>query len=177
LRVTLIRGRVLALTRQTPPAELGISHWSAAKMAAWIRKTEGVPVSQPWVSRLWREHGLQPWRQGTFKISNDPLFEEKVRDVTGLYLNPPEDEAVVSVDAKTGIQALDQGDPQSRFRMSGVGWLLKVAGFADAGRFGGEAASSWFRLRSVVAWVSCGGRTAERLRARTVTTGRRVAPV
>jgi transposase len=106
-----IRGRVLALTRQTPPAELGISHWSAAKMAAWIKKTEGVPVSQPWVSRLWREHGLQPWRQGTFKISKDPQFEEKVRDVTDLYLNPPEDEAVVSVDAKTGIQALDRTQP------------------------------------------------------------------
>ncbi len=111
-----IRGRVLALTRQTPPAELGISHWSAAKMAACIKKTEGVSVSQPWVSqpwvsRLWREHGLQPWRQGTFKISKDPQFEEKVRDVTGLYLNPPEGEAVVSVDAKTGIQALDRTQP------------------------------------------------------------------
>ena len=106
-----IRGRVLALTRQTPPAELGISHWSAAKMAAHIKKTEGVPVSQPWVSRLWREHGLQPHRQGTFKISKDPLFEEKVRDVTGLYLNPPEGEAVVSVDVKSGIQALDRTQP------------------------------------------------------------------
>ncbi len=85
-------------------------------MAACIKKTEGVSVSQPWVSqpwvsRLWREHGLQPWRQGTFKISKDPQFEEKVRDVTGLYLNPPEGEAVVSVDAKTGIQALDRTQP------------------------------------------------------------------
>ena len=106
-----IRGRVLALTRQTPPAELGISHWSAAKMAAYIKKTEGVSVSQPWVSRLWRENGLQPWRQGTFKVSKDPEFEEKVRDVTGLYLNPPEGEAVVSVDVKSGIQALDRTQP------------------------------------------------------------------
>ncbi len=55
-----IRGRVLALTRQTPPEELGISHWSAGKMAAYIRKTEGVSVSQPWVSRLWRDNGLRP---------------------------------------------------------------------------------------------------------------------
>jgi len=106
-----IRGRVLALTRQTPPAELGISHWSAAKMAAWIRKTEGVSVSQPWVSRLWRDNGLQPRRQGTFKISKDPDFEEKVRDVTDLYLNPPEGDAVVSVDVKSGIQALDRTQP------------------------------------------------------------------
>ena len=73
-----IRGRVLALTRQTPPEELGISHWTSVKMAAYIKKTEGIPVSQPWVSRLWREHGLQPWRQGTFKIGKDPGFEEKV---------------------------------------------------------------------------------------------------
>jgi transposase len=80
-------------------------------MAAYIRKTEGVPVSQPWVSRLWRDSGLQPWRQGTFKISKDPDFEEKVRDVTGLYLNPPEGEAVVSVDVKSGIQALDRTQP------------------------------------------------------------------
>ncbi len=106
-----IRGRILALTRQTPPGELGISHWTSSKMAGYIRKTEGVSVSQPWVSRLWREHGLQPWRQGTFKISKDPDFEEKVRDVTGLYLDPPEGEAVVSVDVKSGIQALDRTQP------------------------------------------------------------------
>jgi len=106
-----IRGRVLALTRQTPPEELGISHWTSAKMAAYIKKTEGVPVSQPWVSRLWRENGLQPQRQGTFKVSKDPRFEEKVRDVTGLYMNPPEGEAVVSVDVKSGIQALDRTQP------------------------------------------------------------------
>lgn len=106
-----IRGRVLALTRQTPPEELGISHWSSGKMAAYIRKTEGVSVSQPWVSRLWRDNGLQPWRQGTFKISKDPQFEEKVRDVTDLYLNPQEGDAVVSVDVKSGIQALDRTQP------------------------------------------------------------------
>lgn len=106
-----VRGRVLALTRQTPPAELGISHWTAGEMARYIRKTEGVSVSQPWVSKLWRDNKLQPWRQGTFKISRDPEFEEKVRDITGLYLHPPEDEAVVSVDVKSGIQALDRTQP------------------------------------------------------------------
>jgi transposase len=106
-----IRGRVLALTRQTPPEELGISHWTSAKMAGYIKKAEGVSVSQPWVSRLWRDNGLQPWRQGTFKISKDPEFEEKVRDVTDLYLNSPEDEAVVSADVKSGIQALDRTQP------------------------------------------------------------------
>jgi len=58
-------------------------------MARYIKKTEGVYVSQTWVSRLWRENGLRPWRQGTFKISKDPGFEDKVRDVVGLYLDPP----------------------------------------------------------------------------------------
>ena len=85
-----IRARVLALTRTSPPAALGISHWSSTEMARYIKKTEGVYVSQTWVSRLWRDNDLQPWRQGTFKISKDPRFEEKVRDVAGLYLNPPE---------------------------------------------------------------------------------------
>jgi transposase len=101
-----IRAKVLALTRMTPPSALGISHWSSTEMAQYIKKTEGVYVSQTWVSRLWRENDLKPWQQGTFKISKDPDFEDKVRDVVGLYLDPPEGEVVVSVDAKSGIQAL-----------------------------------------------------------------------
>lgn len=106
-----IRAKVLALTRASPPSALGISHWSSTEMAGYIKKTEGVYVSQTWVSRLWRENGLRPWQQGTFKISTDPDFEGKVRDVVGLYLNPPEGEAVVSVDTKSGIQALDRTQP------------------------------------------------------------------
>jgi transposase len=106
-----IRSRVLALTRISPPRELGISHWSSAEMASYVKLTEGVYVSQTWVSRLWRENGLRPWRQGTFKISKDPDFEEKVRDVVGLYLDPPEGDVVISADAKTGIQALDRTQP------------------------------------------------------------------
>ena len=84
-----IRAKVLALTRTSPPSTLGISQWSSTEMARYIKKTEGVYVSQTWVSRLWRENGLRPWRQGTFKISKDPGFEDKVRDVVGLYLDPP----------------------------------------------------------------------------------------
>jgi hypothetical protein len=80
-------------------------------MARYIKKTEGVYVSQTWVSRLWRENNVKPWQQGTFKISKDPHFEDKVRDVVGLYLDPPEGEVVVSVDAKSGIQALDRTQP------------------------------------------------------------------
>jgi hypothetical protein len=80
-------------------------------MSKYIKETEGVYVSRAWVCQLWRENGLKPWRQGTFKISRDPDFEDKVRDVVGLYLNPPDGEVVVSVDAKTGIQALDRTQP------------------------------------------------------------------
>lgn len=106
-----IRARVLALTRVTPPQRLGISHWTSSQMARYIKLTEGVYVSQTWVSQLWRDHGLKPWRQGTFKISKDPDFEEKVRDVVGLYRDPPEGEAVLSADAKTQVQALDRTQP------------------------------------------------------------------
>src|SRR6266542_3352292 len=106
-----VRARVLALTRETPPAHLGISHWTSPQMARYIKLTEGVYVSQTWVSRLWRDHGLQPWRQGTFKISKDPDFEAKVRDVVGLYLKPPKGEAVLSVDVKSQVQALDRTQP------------------------------------------------------------------
>src|ERR687893_995217 len=106
-----IRARVLALTRETPPSVLGISHWTSAEMSRYIKKTEGVYVSKAWVAGLWREDGLKPWQQGTFKISRDPDFESKVREVVGLYVEPPEGEVVVSVDVKSGIQALDRTQP------------------------------------------------------------------
>ena len=95
-----IRARVLALSRTSPPATLGISHWTSPEMSKYIKKTEGVYVSARWISGLWKENGLRPWREGTFKISRDLHFEEKVRNITELYLNPPEGEVVVSVDAK-----------------------------------------------------------------------------
>ena len=60
------------------------------------------------VSRVWRANGLKPHLVKTFKVSNDPLFEEKLRDVVGLYLNPPENALVLSADEKTSIQALDR---------------------------------------------------------------------
>jgi transposase len=106
-----IRARVLALSRTSPPGVLGISHWTSPEMSKYIKMTEGVYVSARWVSGLWKQNDLQPWREGTFKISRDPHFEEKVRDITELYVNPPEGEVVVSVDAKTGIQALDRTQP------------------------------------------------------------------
>jgi len=106
-----VRGRILALTRTSPPAETGLSHWSSREMAAFIKRAEGVYVSHHYVAALWKEAGLRPHRQGTFKISRDPAFAEKLADVVGLYLNPPGGAVVLSIDEKTQIQALDRTQP------------------------------------------------------------------
>ncbi|WP_345612333.1 hypothetical protein [Pseudonocardia adelaidensis] len=68
------RARILAATRTSPPADTGLSHWSSWEMAPFIVRTEGVYVSHRHVAMLWREAGLRPHRQGTFKISKDPDF-------------------------------------------------------------------------------------------------------
>ena len=82
-----IRARILAATRSAPPE--GLSHWSSREMAKFIERTEAVTVSHHYVATLWRETGLKPHRQGTFKLSRDPRFAEKVPDIVGLYLDPP----------------------------------------------------------------------------------------
>jgi transposase len=81
------------------------THWSTRSMA------REVGLTQTAVSRIWRAFGLQPHRQDTFKLSKDPLFVEKVHDVVGLYLNPPERAVVLCVDEKSQIQALDRTAP------------------------------------------------------------------
>ena len=106
-----IRARILAATRTSPPAELGLSHWSSRQMSAFIQRTEGVYVSHHYVATLWRENGLKPHRAGTFKVSKDPAFAEKVADIVGLYLDPPGGAVVLSMDEKTQIQALDRTQP------------------------------------------------------------------
>jgi transposase len=106
-----IRARVLALTRSSPPAETGLSHWSSREMAGYIGRTEGVTVSHHWISVLWRENNLRPHRQGTFKLSKDPQFAAKVADIVGLYLDPPGAAVVLSLDEKTQVQALDRTQP------------------------------------------------------------------
>lgn len=105
------RARILALTKQTPPAHTGLSHWSSAEMAKYLRKHEGIEVSHNFVATLWREHDIQPHRQGTFKLSRDPQFAAKVMDIVGLYLDPPAGAVVLSADEKTQIQALDRTQP------------------------------------------------------------------
>lgn len=95
--------RLLALTLETTPK--AATHWSSRDMA----KTCG--LSQSTVSRIWRAFGLQPHRTETFKLSQDPLFVEKVRDVVGLYVHPPDKALVLCVDEKAQIQALDRTRP------------------------------------------------------------------
>jgi transposase len=86
----------------TPP---GATQWTTRSMATQAG------ISNAAVHRIWRQHGLQPHRVDTFKVSNDPRLAEKVRDIVGLYLNPPDKALVLSVDEKTSIQALDRTQP------------------------------------------------------------------
>ena len=81
------------------------THWSTRTMAA------ASGLSKATIQRLWRDHGLQPHRTETFKLSRDPQFIEKLQDVVGLYLDPPEKAVVFSVDEKSQIQALDRTQP------------------------------------------------------------------
>ena len=95
--------RVLEATGEKPPG--GATHWSTRMLAARLG------IGKDTVARIWADHGLKPWKVDTFKISNDPDFEEKLVDVVGLYLNPPERAAVFSYDEKTQCQALDRTQP------------------------------------------------------------------
>jgi transposase len=81
------------------------THWSSRDMA----KATG--MSQRTVARVWRNFGLKPWATDTFKLSEDPLFVEKVRDVVGVYMDPPDHAVVCCVNEKTGIQGLDRTQP------------------------------------------------------------------
>jgi transposase len=95
--------RVVTLTLRDPPGE--VTHWTAGAMA----KATGISVSS--VQRIWRGHGLQPHRVRRFKLSNDPQFAAKLRDIVGLYIDPPAHAIVLSLDEKSQIQALDRSQP------------------------------------------------------------------
>jgi transposase len=97
------RARIVALTLKAPPK--GLTHWSTREIA------ERVGVSHATVHRIWQAHALQPHRVETFKFTSDPQAEAKIRDVVGLYLNPPTNAVVLSVDEKTQIQALERTQP------------------------------------------------------------------
>lgn len=97
---------VAALIRKTLNTKPeGGTHWTIRSMA---KETK---ISRPTVHRIWRAFGLQPHRQRHFKLSTDPFFVEKVRDIVGLYLNPPDKAMVLCVDEKSQIQALDRTQP------------------------------------------------------------------
>jgi transposase len=95
--------RVVELTPTEPPHEA--THWTAGAMAA------AVGISASSVLRVWRAHKLRPHRVRTFKLSRDPAFAAKLRDIVGLYLDPPAHAVVLSVDEKPQIQALDRTQP------------------------------------------------------------------
>ena len=95
--------KIVDATRTMTPS--GATQWTARSMAKWAGTSRMV------VHRIWKRHGLQPHRVETFKVSKDPQLAEKVRDVVGLYLDPPDRALVLSVDEKTSIQALDRTQP------------------------------------------------------------------
>jgi transposase len=99
---TVDRAKILAATLTPPPNGLGITHWSSRLLADHLQ------VDASTVLRTWRHHRVQPWRSATFKFSTDPELIAKVTDVVGLYLHPPENAIVLSVDEKSQIQALDR---------------------------------------------------------------------
>ena len=98
------RLKVITKTVQEIP---NATHWSRSSMA------EAVGISPSSVGRIWAEAGLKPHVTKGFKVSNDPKFEEKVTDIVGLYLNPPERAVVLCVDQKSQIQALDRTQPRA----------------------------------------------------------------
>jgi putative transposase len=98
--------RVAQLVRKTLKTKpKAATHWSIRQIA------DETGVSKSTVHRIWQAFGLQPHRQKYFKLSSDPFFVEKVRDIVGLYLNPPENAVVLCVDEKSGIQALERTQP------------------------------------------------------------------
>ena len=98
-----VKLKVIAKTANERPANA--THWSVRTMA------KEMGISHTSVQRIWAEAGLKPHQTRTFKVSNDPLFEEKVVDVVGLYMNPPDKALVLCVDEKSQIQALDRTQP------------------------------------------------------------------
>ncbi len=95
--------RVVAMTHEEPPGEA--THWTVRAMA------KAMAISKRSVQRIWAAHGLKPHLVKTFKLSNDPKFADKLHDIVGLYMNPPEHALVLSVDEKSQIQALDRTQP------------------------------------------------------------------
>jgi transposase len=101
---------IIAATLEPPPDKLGVTHWSSRLLGAHLG------IGDATVARAWRKYRVQPWRRETFKFSTDPELEAKVRDVVGLYLNPPTKAIVLCVDEKSQIQALNRTAPMLPLR-------------------------------------------------------------
>jgi transposase len=97
--------QIVAATLDKPPEELGVTHWSSRLLGRELG------LGHATIARIWKKWDLQPWRVETFKFSTDPELEAKVRDVVGLYLHPPENAVVLSLDEKSQVQALDRTQP------------------------------------------------------------------
>jgi transposase len=95
----------IAATLEPPPEKLGVTHWSSRLLGKHLG------IGDATVARAWRKYHVKPWRRETFKFSTGPELEAKVRDVVGLYLNPPEKAIVLCVDEKSQIQALNRTAP------------------------------------------------------------------
>jgi transposase-like protein len=102
---TIDDAAIIAATLEPPPATLAVTHWSSRLLGRHLG------IGDATVARAWRRYHVQPWRRGTFKFSTDPELEAKVRDVVGLYLNPPANAIVLCVDEKSQIQALNRTAP------------------------------------------------------------------
>jgi transposase len=111
----LDRDELITVTLTPPPAKYGVTHWSSRLLARHLGIGYGT------VARVWREHGVQPWRAETFKFSTDPELVAKVTDIVGLYLSPPANAVVLCVDEKSQIQALDRTAPTLPMQIGGRG--------------------------------------------------------
>jgi transposase len=95
---------IVRVTREEKPTDGG-THWTTRMLAARFT------VGKDTIAKVWSDHGLKPWQVATFKVSNDPHFEDKIVDVVGMYLNPPTRAVVFSFDEKTQCQAIDRTQP------------------------------------------------------------------
>ena len=102
---TIDDAAIIAATLEAPPKSLAVTHWSSRLLGRQLG------IGDATVARAWRAYRVQPWRRGTFKFSTDPELEGKVRDVVGLYLDPPENAIVLCIDEKSQIQALNRTQP------------------------------------------------------------------
>ncbi len=154
------RSKIVKMTLEEKPA--GATQWSRTSMA----KAAGVSPSS--VGRIWKAHGLKPHRVATFKLSNDKRFQEKLEDIVGLYLSPPEHSIVFSCDQKSQIQALDrtqQGLPIKKGRCQTMTHDYKRNGttslFAAMNTANGEVLGTCMKQHRHQEWICqvCGTRT------------------